>query len=635
LWYLPAYPPSIRYTLEDCALLEKEEYLPTELFDFLKTHNMDKIKETISAFDWPCKSYEHQLEGLATIIYNYRQGLRFDMGCGKTKIVVDQINFLKEKSLVTCPRVGLYNWKNEIEMFAPNLTCVVLDSSFSSKKMKEQLDLAVNADVVICTYGLTATTGVPHLKRNVLIDAKNHRLAPTPTITAELKKVSDAKLQLKWLTEWRNGRKIRDIRDEINNMNLGIQWISQLPYTQIVADESHRIKTNASQQTQACLKLAEKASRRILLSGTMSHGNVLDVYPQMKFMAKYTFDMNYTEYKKHFCISNKLNVNIVVGYKNIDHINRVINRYTIERKLEDCVDMPERTFITLEYTVSKQQKQDYNTLVEVGELNLEDELIVHCDNNAVKINKLLQICSGFLYINPEEDVCDTCDYTQVAFCVEHSVTPGTGLCKLKGKIPATQRITYYYKNNPKLERLDELLIDLLPNGKCIIWAVFQAELDYIENNLKTNNRGYVRVDGSTVDNSAAVKRFNTDPTCVVYLAQISTGIMITLNAAKYSIYYSRDYSLEHREQSLYRNYRINQDKKTVVYDLCGSSTLEVQQMTALKNKVNTAELMTKKIDCAICNNYGDCLKNSTQPWENGCVLQSKVNKAITKARSIR
>ena len=143
------------------------------------------------------------------------------------------------------------------------------------------------------------------------------------------------------------------------------------------------------------------------------------------------------------------------------------------------------------------------------------------------------------------------------------------------------------------------------------------------------------VDGSTTHRIKELEtEFETDDTCRVYLAQISTGISITLNAAKYTIYYSRDWSLENRKQSLFRNFRIGQDKRTIVYDICARGTIETQQLTALQSKADVSELLTSKIECVLCNQYSECLKENISPWTTNCVLSTNVEKKIARARTI-
>ena len=62
-----------------------------------------------------------------------------EMGLGKTLQAIAFIqseveeNDNKQPSLVVCPTSLVYNWKDEIEKFAPSLNCIVVSGNKSSK----------------------------------------------------------------------------------------------------------------------------------------------------------------------------------------------------------------------------------------------------------------------------------------------------------------------------------------------------------------------------------------------------------------------------------------------------------------------------------------------------------------------
>jgi len=107
---------------------------------------------------------------------------------------------------------------------------------------------------------------------------------------------------------------------------------------------------------------------------------------------------------------------------------------------------------------------------------------------------------------------------------------------------------------------------------------------------------------------------------MVYLGQLKTGISVTLTAAAYSIFYSRSWVPEEREQPLGRNYRIGQKQKTVVIDLCIKGSVEIQQLRAIDTRQTISNLLTTKIDCILCPHYAVCSENGTMPWTEHCIL---------------
>jgi SNF2 family DNA or RNA helicase len=273
--------------------------------------------------------------------------------------------------------------------------------------------------------------------------------------------------------------------------------------------------------------------------------------------------------------------------------------------------------------------RDYNLAVKDMILDVPNADPLELQNSAVRLTKLLQICSGFYYHVATTDVCDTC--YNLRKCVEDNVTPGSALCEKE--VERGERQVQQYGTNPKLKALDDLLEDILSGGhKVIVWGNFMHEMDEIAALLEKRKIGYVRVDGtSTKYIEKLVKKFKEDPDTQVYLGQIKTGIAINLTNAKYAVYYSRTFSLEDWLQSLGRNFRIGQKEKVVVYSLCAKGTEEQQQLTALEQKEDISNTLTQRINCLACEHFDGCLEKGTQPWTAGCVFVTNVKRAVSKA----
>ncbi|MBQ6885909.1 MAG: DEAD/DEAH box helicase [Lachnospiraceae bacterium] len=80
-----------------------------------------------------------------------------DMGLGKTlQVIAFLLSEKQEESgktaLIVCPASLLYNWKSEIERFAPELLVTMI--SGNNQERKEQIEAIGNEDVVITSYDL-------------------------------------------------------------------------------------------------------------------------------------------------------------------------------------------------------------------------------------------------------------------------------------------------------------------------------------------------------------------------------------------------------------------------------------------------------------------------------------------------
>ncbi len=150
--------------------LESLEVPSTELSLFL--HNIKKFKSLVETH--PSKKFKGKLRDYQTFGLSWMQFLREvglggcladDMGLGKTVQVAANLQLRKYEdkeanlSLVICPKSLVFNWKNELQKFAPDLKVEVHEGG--------EIDLAsVYSDVLITTYGLMQRNCEHYLKRD-------------------------------------------------------------------------------------------------------------------------------------------------------------------------------------------------------------------------------------------------------------------------------------------------------------------------------------------------------------------------------------------------------------------------------------------------------------------------------------
>ena len=641
-WICPAYRPFIDNVIRDIDTLnenvlsaetKKEAYAQALTKESWLAHN------TLNPPPGSVPSYEHQKEGTAELLANYRWYLRWEMGTGKTKVAVDALTYLKTKTIVICPVIAINTWHREIALHsAGSLTSIAITGT--PKQKVNKLIEAKDFDVVIMSYDTARMYSIPTLcseaqsirKKSQVGTTKNHMRVLDAVALVHAKKDQVTLLNLFYA-----GKATADeIEKLVDQLNGGVvPFLSGLTFETIILDEAHRVKNIRSQRTKAISLLATRASRRYLLSGTPTVGDPRDFYTQLKILSPFLMPEEWHNFVPKFCEVSKENKHIVLGYKNMNVINERVNSVSSERKLTDCVSLPPRKDINVYYALTGEQLMDYNIAVHDCQIRLGLGKVVDFKHGAIRLTKIMQMCSGFYYV-PKAATGNYCDECEHLFeCVSKNIEPGTNRCRnAEAKIIEVTQ----YKENPKLEALADLLEDLLEDAehKVIIWGNYTKELDDVEKLLKKLKVGYVRVDGS---NTQHIKRFEekfqTDTECRVYLGQIHTGIAITLTAAKYSIYYSRAWSIDAWDQSRGRNFRIGQTQKTVVYRLVGSFTVERQQLIALDNRHDIATILTKRVECAVCDDYERCTPQGIEPWCDGCVLDAKKEKYMTRPKVIQ
>lgn len=639
-WQFPAYPPFLEKVLHDLSKVHSLTF----------SENVNRHIKSVGTFAealvradaWkdagPFESYDHQRQGLAELMYHYRWALRWEMGTGKSKVVVNALLYHKKKALVLCPVIAVQNWVSEIETHSGGTLTAIPMLGTKSKKFKQLRKAIENeADALIVSYDTNTRHGTPALSPKTYPIFEKARRHPSTQLRNALKLINDGAIQMRLAQEWCKGRKVPSILTEIIELRGGdAQWIADYPFEIVIGDEAHRFKSIKSIRTKAVLNIVKKAPRRFFLTGTMSLGDPRDLYTQMKGLAPYIIPGDYRRFCKDYLQYSPYNDKIPIGYKNLHKINARVNEVSSEKKLNECVDLPERRFENIYFELNSAQIKDYNYAVKNTAIIRENAADFEIQNNAVKLAKLLQICSGYIYLTKYTDVCDSCDH--VRDCVNSGIAPGTQLCARKDEIAdAGERETVRYPTNPKLNTLKDLLEDLLANNesKTIIWATNTAELDDISEMLESKHIGFVRVDGSNTSRIKTYeKKFTEDKECRVYLGQISTGIAITLVAAKYTIYYSRSWKLEDWLQSLGRSFRIGQEQKTVVYRLIAKHTVEEQQLMALDNRQDVSKALTTKVNCMTCESYHFCVADGIKPWTSKCLLSTDIARQTARPRVV-
>lgn len=611
LWMYPAFYPASEKVLADFnALADSAEIV---LSDTALQHveALTKAKARLAdrrlprGFEFVTKPYEHQIEGLCHVFYNIRSALFFDPGLGKSKIAIDLVRLMrhngqKGSALVLGPRITVQNWGREIDRHSGRqLTWIALTGTPAQKRKAVEKAAAEGIDIILATYG--------------------------------------------------TARRIVDL------------LVNQLPYEVLVCDESHNVKSWDSDRTKATWEIAQKAGRRVLMTGSPTEGNPLDLYAPYKILGDCFMPEDYWRYKKKFVETVSAVSPIVVGYKNLDVVNTRTTFLSLRRTKEECLDLPPRTFVDVDYTLSPLQMRTYDQIVlEMGidPAQLADFVLsirdtpgnapallptlppeMEMPHRAAALVKLLQVTSGFIIKNEKDPFfCDTVaggnPCAHIDDCIEEKIKPRTSRC-LIDKTPWPTSITYF-DDNPKHDAVLELVDTIIatPDAKVIIWCVFHAEMDSIVKRLETAGIGHVRVDGKTKDTMAAIDRFNDDPLVRAYVGQVESGVGINLVAAPYVIYSSLPYKLNPYTQSLDRNYRIGQTKPVTVYRMIGRATLEAAVAYLLHHKVDVDTLLTNKIECALCPHSVKCLANGIEPFEPGCIHPKRVARPVIKARAL-
>lgn len=338
----------------------------------------------------------------------------------------------------------------------------------------------------------------------------------------------------------------------------------------VVADEFHKVKDATSKTSKSLCRIGDQAVYRYGLTGTPILRSPMDIFGQWRFLDKgKVFGTNFFMFRAMYFYDKNAGMPKAHHFPNwqprpraVPEIEALMQPFSSVAKKEDVLDLPPLIKVPVEVELNKEQRRNYDELKHdfitwLKEQEGPEAIVVN--TALVKALRMLQITSGFISDGNTDIV---------------------------------------YKDNPKDKALDELLDSLLPN-KIIIWSCFIRNYESIRRVAAKHRVQWVECHGeiSNAKKFEAVERFNSDPDVKIFIGHpASLGIGINLVAAKYMIYYSRGYSLEHDIQSEARNYRGGSEihDKVTRYDLIAKNTIDEVVLAALaKKQAIGAELLQK------------------------------------------
>lgn len=219
----------------------------------------------------------------------------------------------------------------------------------------------------------------------------------------------------------------------------------------------------------------------------------------------------------------------------------------IRFSLEDCVDLPEQTFITREAELTPEQAKAYKEML--GKLATEYQGgQIQAVNEAVKTNKLIQIACGAAYDGDGEAV----------------------------ELP----------NGPRMAVLKEVIEE--SEGKVIVFVPITAALNNVAAQLRKDGHTVEVVNGSTSksERDRIFREFQQYPDPRVLVANAGTmSHGLTLTAATTIVWYAPCHSNETYEQACARVRRPGQTRTTVIVHICGTD-VERRVYRRLQDKQN-------------------------------------------------
>jgi SNF2 family DNA or RNA helicase len=346
----------------------------------------------------------------------------------------------------------------------------------------------------------------------------------------------------------------------------------------LVLDESHKCKDRKAKRTKLVEQLANPGAFppfKLLLSGSPVLNSPADLWSQYLILdGGQTFHHNFFVFQARYFRDKNAGMPKHKYFPKwepipgaLEEISAKIAETGMRVEKKDCLDLPPLIRTTIKVGMTPDQKRMYQEMKRDFITFMKGEAVT-AQLALTKALRLMQIASG---------------YVKTADGQELSIA-----------------------ETPKMEALKELLTELAPSHKVIIWAVWKENYGQIERVCKDLGLTYVAVTGDTPSSQRFenVDRFNGDPECRVFIGHPgSGGIGINLVASDVSIFYSRTFSLEHSLQAEARNYRGGSERhaKVTRFDLVCEDTIDETVTEMLANKTEISEKVLRDLSLELEN----------------------------------
>lgn len=403
--------------------------------------------------------------------------------------------------------------------------------------------------------------------------------------------------------------------------------------TMIILDEATVIKNPDSTRTQRLLyafndvvkrgkqilKSEPKTIMRVILTGTPVTESPFDLWSMYEFLYHNYFNCNYYAFKLRHGLFQTIEVegrriNALINedvwtrckklpyqecamlfgislrnwetiqlqteyqgpYINLDSLKQQINKVASFVKIEDIEDMPERVYNKKLLDMSEEQEKVYKDMQNKFVALYKGKTTDATTKVVVKL-RLQQIASGFI-TSIENIPEDATDEEVLAFLAD----------------PPPREVTWFDKQ-PKVDQLVADLEELGREEKVVVLTHFTAEAAklydlLVEKGFKVNlQTGWKKV--GTIESFKEGK----ERVMVANTRVVSKGFNFQTNC-NHLMYYSNTFSLEDREQSERRIYRLGQSKVCIYTDYCMKDTVDEDVFARLKQKKAVSDYFWSKDD---------------------------------------
>lgn len=503
------------------------------------------------------KRMAHQKRGLRKMIETKGvTALLFDPGTGKTATTLDFLSILALKSargearvLVTCPLAAVDTWVTQAGIYvSPQVNYWAEVVGGSIRQRGEALASRGGQPYPSKTKGPLRAA---HVSRAVAWGARaDHRVTQSQGPDA----LGDERPRLLIMVTNLDTFSSRMKMGSKTAADFMLESVQRLDPDLVVVDESHKIKGASSNVSRLLGRIGRTVPRRVILTGTVMPSGPMDIYGQWRFLNPQAFgnirpdgsrsSMTLGSFTSRFAVRGGYMGKEIVGYRNLDEMQRIMAQNAVVATKDDALDLPETTDVIVPVRLSAKERKAYEEmrkdLAVAFQQAEQGEIVV--TNRLAQMMRLRQITSGYLPDGKGQEV------------------------DLGGS---------------KTHTIVSLVEDTLAGEKrIVIFCMFSREIDMVAERLARDKRTRVeKITGGTPaeERIQIRKRFGSDADeRIVIVAQIQT-LNLAVNelvTASHAIFGSLSQLRDEIVQSRDRLHRIGQTRPVTFWYALAPGTVD-------------------------------------------------------------
>lgn len=167
----------------------------------------------------------------------------------------------------------------------------------------------------------------------------------------------------------------------------------------MVVDEAHRIKGYRSAVTKAAIEIGEAAKFKRTMTGTPISTSLLDEWSQFNFLDTDILKCKYvTLFRSRYCVMGGFENRQIIGHQNVDRFNELVAPHCF-RGTKESLGLPGKTFKPYYFDLTPEQISAIKEVRRNHSTTSSDGDVVALRNTLLKIQ---QISNGFLIIKKED-----------------------------------------------------------------------------------------------------------------------------------------------------------------------------------------------------------------------------------------